>query len=626
MTQADDLLRQGKYHLALPIYQHLQPEPALVEALQYRTALCREGLGRWDEALSDFREVASRSTTSCLSWSAQLSQARVWLRLRKSVEARNLLSNLILKSAEPALPDQRFLAEARYLMAFTLTLEAWNPDKPGPDDDFVVGHAAGNWPVERALDWLTWAKEPEQPAGQAVADAVVVNRGGPGVEEALVRATVRQMATSEFVERLAQQSHMQVNWTTHARQQIAERSVAVTVADLPLPDLLNAIADPPGLVWKIGDGVIAFSAEQDLSKKELAEYRTMMAKRSLRAAILAYPGHALTPAAYLNCGNLEFASGSLNDALGWYERLVRELPQSPVVVEANYNRGLTYQLLKDLAPARSSFYQVVDRAPGHELAPLAYLRIGRMSLNEGDPEHAVPPLRRALSLAPGSAGEPAAAVALATAYLLTDNPRAANAVLVEHRESVGQEPYRRVAAFLDALARFRAVPDPNEARREASTLLAAALSAREDPLLDPSGRLLLGHAFQEIGLSEQMATIYEKALRNARGPLAAEMSYTLAQSLYLAENREPALQLFTSLAATDNDKWAPQSSGSTGGDRLAGRTLAGLSQLVPQTSQAKEPGGRTGSVADDGAGLRATRRTSPGGTLLRGANAGVVDS
>ena len=225
----------------------------------------------------------------------------------------------------------------------------------------------------------------------------MVKRPGPSVEEALADANVRQMPAREFLERLAEQSQLRLEWSPRASQQIAERSVVVMVANLPLPDLLNAITDPLGLVWKIGDGAIAFATEQDLSREQFADYRRTMAMRTSRAVILAYPGHPMTPAAYLDCGNLEFAAGHLIDAAGWYERLLRELPRSPVVIEALYNRGLTYQLLDDLAPARNSFYQVVDRAPGHELAPLAYLRIGRMYLNEGDPEHAVPPLRRALS-------------------------------------------------------------------------------------------------------------------------------------------------------------------------------------------------------------------------------------
>ena len=135
--------------------------PSPLNLMLCNTARPSAGKG-WDagtKALADLRAVSSRSTNPNMSWSAQLGQARVWLRLRKSVEARGLLSNLILKSAEPALPEQRFLAEARYLMAFTLTLEAWNPDRPGPNNDSVIGHAAGDVPAECALDWLTAAKE-----------------------------------------------------------------------------------------------------------------------------------------------------------------------------------------------------------------------------------------------------------------------------------------------------------------------------------------------------------------------------------------------------------------------------------------------------------------------------------
>ena len=78
-----------------------------------------------------------------------------------------------------------------------------------------------------------------------------------------------------------------------------------------------------------------------------------------------------------------------------------------------------------------------------------------------------------------------AALSLAAAYLLTNNPRAANALLLEYRASILQDPYRRIAIFIDSLARFRTATDRVLAQRDASDLLASLLALGHAFDLDP---------------------------------------------------------------------------------------------------------------------------------------------
>jgi len=63
VKRGDDLLRLGRYELALAIYQPLNQGTAapLRDLVQYRVALCLEGLGRWDQAIAAYRTLASRS-------------------------------------------------------------------------------------------------------------------------------------------------------------------------------------------------------------------------------------------------------------------------------------------------------------------------------------------------------------------------------------------------------------------------------------------------------------------------------------------------------------------------------------------------------------------------------------
>jgi len=67
-----------------------------------------------------------------------------------------------------------------------------------------------------------------------------------------------------------------------------------------------------------------------------------------------------------------------------------------------------------------------------------------------------------------------------------------------------------------------------QARRDAGDVVAALLAVADDPALGPPGRLLMGHAYRELGMIEELVATYEKALPEAHGLLAAEMACTLA--------------------------------------------------------------------------------------------------
>jgi tetratricopeptide (TPR) repeat protein len=550
LDEVDRLIRVGRYELGLTLCRTFNDRAVaeLRDAFEYRLGLCHEGLGNWDKALTSYRKLASHTASERMAAIALLGQARVWLRMRRPAESKALLCDLVRRSALPGLREQPFLADARYLLALAAPLEILPNQPPSPFNDTPVSPLAADWPLDRALDWdkSVGAKSPgahpqlrapEPPAGE---ETVEVRPGAV----ALVRIFVHQMPVTGLLDRLAEQAHLHIEWTARARQQVEGRSLVVALEGASLADALRVLAEPLGLVWTIRGTKLAFSSEEEAPAEELRALRLDNARRALREAVLIAPRHPLTPAAYLELGDLDVLAGRLDEALAWYGRLVREWPRSPLVIEAHYNHGLLHYRQGDRPGARQAFYRVVDRAPAHELAPLAYWRVGRIYLEEGDPEQALSPLRRALGSGSGSPAHAAAAITVAAAHLLTDNPRAANAILLEHRDLVSRDQYRQAAAFLDTLARFRAVTDSRRRQREASDLLAAVLTIRDDPILGTTGLVLVGHAYRDLGMQEQMIRAYEKALPSLHGPLAAAMSLALAEAYWNADKREAAVNLF----------------------------------------------------------------------------------
>jgi tetratricopeptide (TPR) repeat protein len=216
------------------------------------------------------------------------------------------------------------------------------------------------------------------------------------------------------------------------------------------------------------------------------------------------------------------------------------------VTEAHYNRGLIQGQAGKNAAARQTFYQVVDRAPSHELAPLAYYQIGRLHLEDHEPDQALSPLRRSLASC-NPATRAVVAQTTAAAYLLANNPRAANRTLVEHRLALVQPDHFAATAFLDTLARYRMCTDEKKKRLERNDLLACVLTSREKPTLGPPGGLLLAQAHQEVGLHDLLIQFATKALPGLRGPVSVEMNAILADTYYAKGKRVQAEKLYAGL-------------------------------------------------------------------------------
>ena len=550
LDEADLLIRTGRYELALAVCAPAADRAVarLRDAFRYRKALCLEGLGRWDQALAAYRTVARRSPSSLMACAAQLGQARVWLRRRRPGEGKELLGNLLLRSGEPSLRDHPLVADARYLLALALARE-YLESQPADVVEPPLSHTASDWSLERALSWgaLPKAGQPAPAVPEPAAETVSVQRVGPGDEEVLVRVAVQEMTVPAVLDRLTERAGLRLEWSAAARGKAEGRTLHIVLGPMPLPDFLRALGTSLGLSWKTGRRRLLLRSEDEETGPDRPT-RLVNARRALGEAVLNFPGHPLTPVAYLEMGNLADAAGRPNEALAWYRRIIREWPRSPLVAEAYYNRGLLQRRAGENAAARQTFYRVVDRGPGHELAPLAYWHIGRLYLEDNEPEQALSPLRRALLASRGSPVEPAVVLTMATAYLLADNPRAANRTLVQHRALVGRQGFRRAAAFLDTLARYRACTERLAKRREANDLMTCLLALGDGRSLGAPGMVLMARAYHELGLDEPLIPFARKALVGLRGPLAAELSYVLAEAHLAADQRGPAGELYAAVA------------------------------------------------------------------------------
>ena len=73
---------------------------------------------------------------------------------------------------------------------------------------------------------------------------------------------------------------------------------------------LRVLTEPLGLVWSIQGDKLSFSSDEEMPAERLQALRRDNARRMLREAVRTYPRHPLTPAAFLELGDLEAAAGN----------------------------------------------------------------------------------------------------------------------------------------------------------------------------------------------------------------------------------------------------------------------------------------------------------------------------
>jgi tetratricopeptide (TPR) repeat protein len=77
----------------------------------------------------------------------------------------------------------------------------------------------------------------------------------------------------------------------------------------------------------------------------------------------------------LRLGNEQYEAGEFDIAVKIYERLIAEFPESELVAQAHYNRGLAYEQLVEWERAATAFERVVEDFPESDSRKPAYFRL-----------------------------------------------------------------------------------------------------------------------------------------------------------------------------------------------------------------------------------------------------------
>lgn len=505
-----------------------QKDRAQDDVLHYRCGICAEALGNRDRALSEYATALGAAHDESLITLCRLGQARIWRKLGHTDMSLQLLAAAWLTNGH----SQR----ASVLRPFTAYLLA--------DSLAAAGVAAekSDLAADDGLKYPTWEFELFDPAllYYIRSDATPETGNEPGVHmvaasadnstDGAIQANLPRIGVINVVEALCRAAGFQAEWSAAARVAVSSRSAEVCLANGNLAMCLDMLTTPLDVAWTQEEQKIRLWTEDEVAAPTLANLRRSAARRAMEHAAQQHAEFPLSAQALIVLGNLAQREGRFDVAERMYQSMLEQQPLSPVRSDAWFNLGKLYLGSNRLDAALDAFWHVIDCGAPPATSGTAYLYVGRLLLDMEQPRRAIAPLIRAAQLAVDTNLRTKSVFSLAAAYLLYDSPAAANEAMMDFRSDVESQSLQ--AAFLSALARYRAAEDPARRLYEAEALLSAADAVKASDFFGRYGWYLRGSAYQELLLPEIAAGIYREALDSPTPPPYRDaVAFGLATSL-----------------------------------------------------------------------------------------------
>ena len=364
---------------------------------------------------------------------------------------------------------------------------------------------------------------------------------------------------AELMTAASSATDLTVRISSTASRILSHSRVTVSRSNISLASLLDLLTVPYTLAWRQTEDTLEISSAAEMDAEVVAALRKEAVVRSLRNALSTWPSHDLAPVTWLDLANAHARAGENDTALSLYAQFLRESPKSPLSATAWFNKAQLEVSLGKTDTALESLYQLVDRFAGNQLEARAWLGIGQLLVNDERFDEAERPLTRAATTARSHDVQARSAISLASAYLMSGKDSVASLVLMDYRDSVRVPPHDRVSAMLGTLARFR-VSSGVRREGEGQRLISALAQLTGSDYEEDSIRLLAGEAWKDLGLYEQMASVYRIAgVPGHRSRLQQRMLFELADWLRQSGATDEALETFSQLDREEESAWRRQS-------------------------------------------------------------------
>ncbi len=559
LARARRALREGNAAMAYQDFQKFasNTDKTIDQNLLFEISLSCESVGKTATASRLYEKLAVSGNPK-LETAARLGLARVHFRDARFQAVETLLAPALV--ADEFAGSSALTAEGEYLRALALANTAIPEQRMSLLQDRGLVGGDPKWSVQDILADLR-VKQQEPGDGEKV-----LQIRGKGIE-AVVSIQLQSAVVRQLIDEIVLACGLKTTWSRVAQQAVRRQLTDVRINQKSASVVLDLLSSEIDLVWLEKDGRIRIKSGTEATVEEQNTWNRERARRSLWGAITAYPESRLAPFAVLALGNLDAMSDPV-EAMARYDESLRQTRVAPVRLAALFNRSKVAMRQNQWDEAISGFDAAAQFGNGTVISAVSLLYHAKLKLETGNHKRAISPLLRAIAYLDVSTSMVAkahrwtdrdealasAAHTLSVAWLMNENPLAANENLMRHRKVLGSEKFRDATAFLTAIAAYRLTKTESQRLAEGRTLVASLTRVAPSMLFTAAGTALIGSAWNDLGLSAQMASVYEKQLPNVRAPwLRKHILHSLAEYHLTVRDEKRIQQLLLELKKIAED-------------------------------------------------------------------------
>lgn len=553
----DRLLKGGNSIGAFQHYSKLwqQANLPLDSAVLIRLGLSSELAGLYKQAEDHYRSaIRVTKKGSVQQLTSLLGTARVWERQRQFDEAIALLSELFLLYAHEGVPETirqsivRQLADClqkrlleREIVAAALEIEPmeyhWCPLVIEPILE-LADFESPTPPVPNSGSGLVLLQKPQ------LSDASVM----------LVEAHLEAASPLKVISTLSNMAETAIVVTEKAKSVLVGRLVNTDMPVISVSMLLDQMLEPMLLSWSQADGVITIMSREELTTRDATSFDLARTQRMLHQVQLNYANGIERTAAIMNEGNNARLSGGWDVAAERYHAAREAGPANELNAKLFFNEASLEMLRGEKLDALHSSYMALDQTLSAMLQAEVYAMIAELELEFGQPKKAITAASRGLRRADNPKILTRTAMTLARAYLLTDDPLSANAVLFDTSAVLTGDRMRRLASVFGAFARFRHVRPKHGLQDEGQRLVMALAALDPGDVTSFADALIVSEAYSSVGLRSKAIESLQVALDIApAGYWNERIRFQLAKMYYESTALDKANAIVESFAAVSSD-------------------------------------------------------------------------
>ncbi len=530
LAKGDYFFSGGNCSLALENYKSLGPASQDDSSVLLRKAACYELLSKLDAAEVIYRSAMSQASNQNHQLLAMSGFGRVLIKQQKIDEAISILAEQLLRidqhgTMQGETRSQLFFEYAKAIEA-KLIAESFSPKvhpvskvdtlNSQPADLLQPYSLAVVTSLNNPIDYLNMIDQP--PPADAfdppkTPTSKILQRPSDSVSTISVTVSVGLQSVPLLLSQVTELAELELQLSEKTQEVIAGRSRLVEIQSTTLSSYYDQLLISFGLVWKQVDNVIYVVSIDELDDDNLfREFQFQSALRSFRRFEIDFPDNPFRKAATLSRARIAVLADDFDRASNLFRELEQSHPVGETRAKSFFNEAKLSLLLNRPEEAIELLYRAIDQTSEANVEASGYCLLSQLHVTTREIKEAVRTGRRGLATAVTLEQRQSAALSLARAYLLDNDPYSANMTLFRNREMIIDPIHRLAAAFLGAYARSIGGSDSENVQIAKNRLLTALSVMQLDEFQSFADCYIASMAFESLGFREHAISMLTLAL------------------------------------------------------------------------------------------------------------------